>query len=360
MSMLSVVAFTALLVGSCKGMTDGLPRANSSGTVLLPLGPKAFSTFVTPAPSLPVFSTPVGSVHFSRYADPDWDQQYMGSPLYYMGLGQGGCGYGNLLNANKYPYLMAFSLSPTTRQQLALPPSSVGCGACIRITCPPSEYYCKKGAQPIVGVVTDVCPEEPGHSSGNICLKNHMDMYIQAWSLIAEGSNPKVMIERVKCPTISENIVMYVMRNEGPFSFFKINFQNVGGSGVLTEVQLICDGTKRIWLNNQYGAVWATNRSLSTMDECMFKLTTDDWATVETGWMKGLKLGVMDEYEGVQYVDVRDTGVQFGSPPATAPTTRPVQSTDPAYAAAKRKVLGVMAAEAAAAAAAAAGRKLSL
>ena len=93
-----------------------------------------------------------------------------------MGLGEGGCGYGNLLNQDKYPYLMAIALSGPTREALGLT-TGVGCGGCVRMTCDGGPH-CKDGS--IVGVVTDVCPDTPGHSSGKTCDALQIDMCVAA------------------------------------------------------------------------------------------------------------------------------------------------------------------------------------
>jgi hypothetical protein len=294
--------------------------------------------------------------------------------MYWMGLGYGGCGYGNLLSADKYPNLMAIALSKPTRDALGMPSSTVGCGACVRITCN-SEFYCKKGSPSVVGVITDVCPDTPGHSSGNKCQEKHVDMYIKGWDVVAEGSNPDVQIERVQCPSMDGNVKLYVMESHGPVGFLKVrphcclprafacalsygsrlpwhgntlrcawgmqpppnsparcrcappcadlgvfpscstqvNVQEVGGSGLVTSVTMSCSGSDPVELTNQYGAVFTVNNQPEKLSKCKFTLTTDDGATVTSDAVSMEAEGKMDESEGTDWVAVLDTGVQFSA-----------------------------------------------
>lgn len=311
------VMVVAALLGVAACETDGLPRLSSTGSTLPELGGKSTSLMVDGAAALPKISGPVSGVAFSKYSDKKWDSAYIGSSMFYMGLGYGGCGWGNLLNADKYPHLMAIALSRPTREALGIPSQTVGCGVCVRIKCEAGGYYCQPGQKSIVGVVTDVCPETGGHSSGKKCLSKHVDMYTKAWDIIGKDSNPDVVIERVQCPALTSNVKLYVMENNGPSVWLKLNFQDVAGSGLLTKVEMECEGAEAVSMKNQYGAVWVLNNQPKKVNKCRFHLTTDDDKTLVTAWTtQAFATGKMDEAKGVDWVDVWDTGVQFRSTPA--------------------------------------------
>lgn len=132
------------------------------------------------------------------------------SKKFWMGLADGGCEYGNLLNSNKYPFLMGVSLTTPVREALGIK-AGVGCGACVRITCPSTSYYCKPGNPSVVATILDICPD-------GICAHKQADLYTSAWNVLAQDSNPAdVIVERVTCPPPTENVHLYVTHRTGTY-----------------------------------------------------------------------------------------------------------------------------------------------
>ena len=188
---------------------------------------------------------------------------------------------GNLLSQAKYPYMLGISLTAALRDALDIDSSTVGCGACVRIHCPKGAnnqgYYCNAGQPSVIAVVTDICPVT---SWGKTCQGLQMDMYTEAWKVIAHDSNPAdTVVERVQCPSTGGNVKAYVFENHGSGGFLKLNFQDVGGSGVITDVSMACGGAP-VTLKNQYGAVWVAASQPKHVGDCYFTLTTDDDVTV--------------------------------------------------------------------------------
>lgn len=68
----------AVSVPRALAVTDGYVRASSNSTELLPLGPKSKKYMVDPAAGLASLGPTVTGLHFSRYADPEWDKEFFG------------------------------------------------------------------------------------------------------------------------------------------------------------------------------------------------------------------------------------------------------------------------------------------
>lgn len=200
----------------------------------------------------------------------------------------------------------------------------------------PTQYkpYCPLGNTSAVGVVLDVCPDIPGHSSGKQCHDLQADMYIKAWEFATgkSPSNPKVKLQRVMCPDPQSNIFAMIMSNKGPWQFLKLNLQNVGGTGIVANVSLTCKdkadkNEKTVDLLNSYGAVWQANNQPQYVDKCKMTLWSEGRKTkVETDWFDKLPVKTMEDYP---FAAILDLGVQFdsgfdGAAPAPAPAVRPV------------------------------------
>jgi hypothetical protein len=311
----------AAFVGAAVAAVDYKP-IDSTTSKPLELSKTAIDNFVTNINALPELGPEVTGAHFSKYADPEWDSEFAGTPTFWMGVASGGCGYGNLLDSEKYPYLMGLSLSTGTRKALGwtTEKQGVGCGACIKVTCV-DEYYCPKGATSAVGVVLDVCPDIPGHESGKQCAELHADMYMKGWEQATGNSpsNPKVILQRVMCPDPKTNIQLMVMFNKGPYQFLKVHFQNVAGLGIVTGAQYECknsetDTPSKVTMENTYGAVWQVNNAPLKSANCRFILSQEDGSTVTTNWLGTLSKGQVEDYP---FVQIKDTGVQFKSSNAT-------------------------------------------
>lgn len=319
--------------------------ADSTGTKLISPNAKGVEIFVDGADKLAPLGPEVSNVQLTRYADPVWDKEFFGKNTFWMGLGHGGCGYGNLLDANKYPYMFGLSLSASARKALGFDgKDGVGCGACVRATCI-DEYkpYCPKGATSAVGVVLDVCPDEPGHESGKACQELQADMYIKAWEFATgtSPSNPKVLLQRVMCPDPQTNIMMMVMTNNGPWQFLKFNLQNVGGTGIIKAVDMTCsDKTGKlketVKLENAYGGVWQINNQPQYVDKCYLTLESEDHIKYTTATFDKLATGVVEDYP---FVSIVDLGVQFPSGNSTMGAMAPGPSTVTSVSVAGRRLL---------------------
>lgn len=297
----------AVFVGAALSQEPPLSaRQPVTSTNQLQLGSKARSKMIGgAAQAAPSLSNDLDDVFFSYYANLKWDGQYAGSAAFWMGLGEGGCGYGNLLNPDKYPFLMAIALSPATRASLGIN-TGVGCGACVRVTPKKGTKGTRGNAVPFIGVVTDVCPDTGGHSSGKACKSRQVDAYDVVHQLIRDDDNPKVVIKRVACPHPGSNIQLALMGNQGDRQWLKIHFQNVAGRGVIKAVTQMCK-SGFVTMKNTYGAVWEAHNQARDPVDCRYQIFDDGGNMVLTKPMT-LPKGTQNS---IFYVE--DTGAQFGS-----------------------------------------------
>lgn len=148
-----------------------------------------------------------------------------------------------------------------------------GCGMCIRVSCQhsPENPACRPDATPLMAVVTDWCPD-------NECQARQIDMYEQAWlKLSVGGDNPRINVERVECPTVSD-MKMYVISSTG--TYLKMSLQSTAMGGIISDVSVKCGKTDYLPMIRKSAAAWEINFSdfgtyRAADGSCSFRINGD-------------------------------------------------------------------------------------
>lgn len=150
------------------------------------------------------------------------------------GLSVGGCGFGDINDATRYPFRHAIAFDPVAKAVAGLP--SFGCGSCWRITNTVND-------KSVIAMVTDVCPG----CNAKFGNDNHVDMHFDTWVLIADptqvssngGGILDIKAERVSCQP-EEDAQITIMDHQGTFSWFRMVPEKIAGYGTVKGVAVTC------------------------------------------------------------------------------------------------------------------------